>query len=396
MESKFRSLSSRSLSAKINKVKKIKKNDLLSSRSLSAKINKVKKIKKNVLTELICSKDSSGFCNTFNKIGSNSLKEIFNGYTDFSLMKSHQVLNEGANGEVTKIVYEIDNLKTVAILKKSLNDKADNLFYEYAVGKYFINRIKNCFPCFCETYALYSNNMNLDEPEQDKKLITNITDELLKETCLQPQKFSVLSEFVDSEGSIYDVIYKEKSIKEKAMYCVFQVYFALAVLRKNFTHYDLHENNVIVYVPKPEHYIQYHYVFHDKTISFKSQYCVKIIDYGRCFFDNNNLFGYKTNASIQENRKDIPVESNTFPKFTDQQDFESSKKLHEKLRTIKDGCLLKPVGELNEDTKGYGYYFTDKRDISQEEDCYFIDFSKKNESHDLRLFKYIYDQEDEY
>ena len=350
----------------------------------------VKKANKAVFTELVCSKSSSGFCNTFNRFGSDSLKELFNGYTDFSLIKSHQVLNKGANGEVTKIVYEKDDFKTVAILKKSLNDEADNLFYEYAVGKYFINRIKNCFPCFCETYALYSDNVKLDEPEQEEKRINKITTDLLKETCFDPEKFSVLSEFVNSEGSLYDLIYKNKSMLEKTMYCVFQVYFALAVLRKNFTHYDLHSNNVIVYVPNPGHYIQYHYVFNDKTISFKSQYCVKIIDYGRCFFDNNILFGYKTNASIQEERKDEIYMSNTFPKFSDPKDFESSKNLHEKLRTIKNGCFKNILGDYGEDIRGYGFYFKELRNRNDVAETFHINFSKKNESHDVKLFDYIY------
>ena len=381
MESKSRS-SSRRLSSRSSSRR-------LSSRSLSAKINKVKKIKNNVLTELVCSKDSSGFCNTFNKIGSNSLKEIFNGYIDFSLIESHKVLNSGANGEVTKIVYQKDNLKTVAIIKKSLNNEADNLFYEYIVGKYFINRIKNCFPCFCETYALYSDNVELDKSRQDTKRITKITDKLLKETCIEPQKFSVLSEFVESVGSLHNIIFKQKSMLENKDYSIFQVYFALAVLRKNFTHYDLHADNVILYVPKPGHYIQYHYVFNDKTISFKSQYCVKIIDYGRCFFDNEFLFSYKTNASIQGNRIDELVMSK-FTKFTDPKDFESSKNLHEKLRTIKNGCFKKSVGDYGDDIEGYGYFFKDIRNRYDVADTYHIDFSKKNESHDVKLFDYIY------
>ena len=35
------------------------------------------------------------------------------------------------------------------------NNDADNLFYEYFVGKYFINNFINRFPCFLETYELF-------------------------------------------------------------------------------------------------------------------------------------------------------------------------------------------------------------------------------------------------
>ena len=347
---------------------------------------KIKKIKNAVLTELVCTNDNSGFCNTFNRSGSESLKKIFNNYTNFKLIKSHEDLNEGANGVVTKIIYEKDNFKTVAVLKKSLkkNEQADNLFYEYIVGKYFINRIKNCFPCFCETYALYSDNMNLNEPDKNEKLVKNITDELLEKTCTEPQNFSVLSEYVNSEGSLGVI---KRNMVEKTMYSVFQVYFALAVLRKNFTHYDLHSGNVMVYIPKPGHYIHYHYVFNDKTISFKSQYCVKIIDYGRCFFDNNNLFRYITNAEKQEERSDEQVKKKVpFPKFKLQKykDFESSERLHNKLKTI-EKCLINNFGDYGETINGHGFYFKEERSPRDEKDTLYIDLSKKNESHDLKL-----------
>ena len=354
------------------------------------------KLKNAVLTELVCTKDNSGFCNTFNRSGSESLKKIFNDYTDFKLLKSHNVLNKGANGEVTKIIYEKDKFKTVAILKKSLNEQADNLFYEYAVGKYFINRIKNCFPCFCETYALYSDNMEFNEPDKNEKLVINITDELLEKTCTEPQKFSVLSEYVNSEGSLHELINIKQNMVERVFYSVFQVYFTLAVLRKNFTHYDLHSNNVMVYIPKPGHYIHYHYVFNDKTISFKSQYCVKIIDYGRCFFDNKNLFRYNTNASIHDERSDERVKKKVkFPEFEYQKDFESSKRLHIKLKTI-EKCVINNFDDYGETIYGYGFYFKEERNKEDEEDTFYIDFSKKNESHDLKLFNIIYGREVKY
>ena len=59
----------------------------------------------------------------------------------------------------------------------------------------------------------------------------------------------------------------------------------LAQLKNNFTHYDLHDGNVIVYEPIKGKHIQYHYhIGGGQTVSFKSPYISKIIDYGRSYF----------------------------------------------------------------------------------------------------------------
>lgn len=349
--------------------------------------------KKMVGTQLVCG--NGGFCHSFNKTGSEDLKRIFNGYTDFDLINKHEKLNEGANGAVEKIVYKKNDLKSVAILKTSLKNNADNLVYEYIVGKCFINRIKNCFPCFCETYALYSSFKGFGKDDRRMKN-TIMTDELLKVSCSNPSQFAVLTEYVESEKTLYSLFRNKKDSDEKILYCMFQVYFALAALRKNFTHYDLHASNVIVYEPKPGHYIEYKYEFSDNTtVSFKSRYCVKIIDYGRCFFDNTNLFGYKTNASISANRKDEPVDSNAFVS-PPSPSFMSSRVLHEKLKTFRQECLLegKKEGYYGEDINGYTFYFKEKRTESDWRNTLRINFDNKNESYDLKLFENIYGNKD--
>jgi hypothetical protein len=65
----------------------------------------------------------------------------------------------------------------------------------------------------------------------------------------------------------------------------------LMCLQNEFTHYDLHSDNILIYEPVIGKYIQYHYFVDGNEISFKSKYIVKIIDYGRCYFhdtDTNN------------------------------------------------------------------------------------------------------------
>ena len=65
---------------------------------------------------------------------------------------------------------------------------------------------------------------------------------------------------------------------------MYQVYFALSEVCNNFTHYDLHTDNVLLFEPVVNKYIHYHYTNKDgSTCSFKSRYIVKMIDYGRSY-----------------------------------------------------------------------------------------------------------------
>ena len=72
------------------------------------------------------------------------------------------------------------------------------------------------------------------------------------------------------------------------------------MLSNEYTHYDLHTNNVLLYKPVNGKYIQYHYHLPDGTVvSFKSRYIVKIIDYGRSYIDGS-MRDYKQICRIAE------------------------------------------------------------------------------------------------
>ena len=238
----------------------------------------------------------------------------------------------------------IQDFTAYAILKSNLNRKADNLLYEYMVGLY-INTLNKRFPCFLETYGYYTYN-NVDRKNLWEMLQTNVerlsSNKELRQTLLKnnmtlhpleytdvandekmnviyinactkegrdQKRQSILIQYFDNvitfgsflrNANKYNHIYNEYtlpfSIDEIAITItiLFQVYFTLAQLKDNFTHYDLHTENVLLYIPNDKKYIEYHY--HDisggNITTFKSKYMVKIIDYGRCFFkDDVNKFG---------------------------------------------------------------------------------------------------------
>jgi len=115
-----------------------------------------------------------------------------------------------------------------------------------------------------------------------------------------------------------------------------------------YTHYDLHTENVLLYEPVKNAYIQYFYHMNNgSVISFCSHYIAKIIDYGRSYYDKQLI----PNTQIDANSKNI----------------------YKKLCTL-DGC--KPnCGS----TSGYGWFEPNNSLSSQ----------TRNNSHDLRLLQML-------
>jgi len=304
--------------------------------------------------QTICS--DSGVCLSFgSKV--DEITHFFNGFTnfDYAISPIQRLGKPSVNGFVKEIAYEKKGYKAHSILKSSQEPTADNLVYEYLVGIKFVNRIVKQFPCFVQTYGLYF----YDSPESWKVMkgtvstnkshlkhitIQNSID--YGKACKESKYAAILIQHVKDAKPLSDLLSVgtyTRFIKNNLLYVLFIVYQALASLSTVFTHYDLHTGNVLLYEPVKGKYIQYNYHQADgSTIVFFSPYVVKIIDYGRSFFDNGNV---------------------------------NSRKIYEKICTVnacKPDCgsssglaWLNPTSE------------------------FFISSSQKNESHDLRLVKTI-------
>jgi len=304
--------------------------------------------------QTICS--DSGDCISFGK-HVDEITHFFNGFTNFDHVDGdiQRLGKPSANGFVKEIAYEKQGYKAYAILKSSQNPTADNLVYEYLVGIKFINRIVKQYPCFVQTYGLYFYDNN----EAWKYMKNTMTTQKLYlkqlnhqntidygKACTDSKYACILIQHIKHAKPLSDFLsvgMYTRFIKNDLLYVLFIVYQALASLSKVFTHYDLHSGNVLLYEPVKGKYIQYNYHQSDgSTIVFYSPYIVKIIDYGRSFFDNGNV---------------------------------NSRKIYDKICTVnecKPECgayaglgWLHPTPEL------------------------FISSSQKNESHDLRLVKNI-------
>jgi len=310
-------------------------------------MNRTKHKRREMYLKSICSE--AGLCIAFG-IESIKIKEFFN---HFSFELVDQVKRIGApssNGFVNELRYTKRGYNAYAVLKSTTSYESDNLMYEYRVGQ-FLNKMTFLFPCFLETYGLfkYKSYDEWNHMRTTKQVIPSVF-----RSMLEPQPFDLS---VGCENSRYMAVLIQhirgcKTVRETLnehtfqhiLPILFQIYYPLFHMRKNFTHYDLHMENVILYEPVPGQYIEFHYQTETGVITFKSPYIAKIIDYGRCYFN----------------------------------DTEDSKDIYDEV------CQLPKCKKKCGDERGFSNFR-----LSNERGFYHIVTQKKNESHDLRFLNSV-------
>jgi hypothetical protein len=268
---------------------------------------------------LICSDES--VCLAFGDVAE-QVKAFFDGFVRFNYAKRviKRIGNPSVNGFVFEIKNETRGYTAYSVLKSAQEPSSDNLMYEYHVGLY-VNKLNKLFPCFVETYGLFKyvseHQWSLFKDVPAKKIID--LHALQRALVLQPLDYAVgcpaskymavLIQHLPNPQTLDDVFVNARFIKDELMYALFQLYMPLARLMHNFTHYDLHLGNLLLYEPVVGKFIEYHYHYTPtwessmhltsttrrtrtahmasmdaETISFKSSYMLKIIDYGRSYF----------------------------------------------------------------------------------------------------------------
>jgi hypothetical protein len=240
-------------------------------------------------------------CITFGK-EIDTIKDHFNGFTKFNYVsKIKRIGKESTNGFINEITYEHRGYKSHAILKSAMEKDADNLYFEYLVGKY-INKLNRRFPCFLETYGCFVYNsedewrsMMTPNTNMDlKKIMSPFPENGFGTSCKKSKHIALLIQHINSARSLHDMTNFSRFNDHELLYALFQIYMTLSCLADKYTHFDLHTDNILVYEPVKNKYIEYHYHTKDGEVSFKSKYITKIIDYGRCFFKDNHT---KTGSS---------------------------------------------------------------------------------------------------
>lgn len=267
-------------SKKITDFMKKSKKNMNASKKITKFMKKTESKRSAVFLNSVC-KDS-GQCIAFG-IENDKILKLFNGFTNdsnFNLkdyIVSKKILQSGANGDVTEIKFSRHNYDIYTVLKESIDETSDNLFYEYLTGMH-LNEMNKQVPHFVNTYNILLHHGSY----------SNIND-LANNSCDAPTNIRLLIQHIHNPLFIQDLVEKQQSTD--LLTTLIQVYFTLFTFSNEFTHYDLHGRNVLLYKPKDNYYIHYHYKCKGYNFSFKSQYLAKIIDFGRSFTKiSNNIF----------------------------------------------------------------------------------------------------------
>lgn len=238
--------------------------------------------------------------------------EHFNNF-NYIMPKMTVIMNkgEGTNGSVMRVTYMRRNMYAYCVYKIANNDDSDNLFYEYWVGKYFVNRCCEMFPTFLKTYGLYAISTRIPlnkffaDAGTNPKLYRRVefdfqSNVVPNEACSENERLLLniqhYGRFITFEKAMFHPEGRSVGMQFEMATLLFQVYFALSSLGDTYTHYDLHTTNVGIYSPyTTSEYILMHYHMPDSSvISFPTRYIAKIIDYGRNYVRFNDHIDSQT------------------------------------------------------------------------------------------------------
>jgi hypothetical protein len=317
-------------------------------------MNRTKSKRREMYLKTICSE--AGLCIA---LGEETLKikEFFRNFSFDLVDRIKRIGAPSANGFVNEVRYSKRGYNAFAVLKSAASYHADNLMYEYRVGQ-FLNKMSLLFPCFLETYGLFKYKGH--DQWQHMYSTKDVTPGVFRDSidpqpmdlavgCNKSRHMAILIQHIRGCQTFREWLTPHKIIH--VLPILFQVYYPLFHMRKNFTHYDLHTDNVLLYEPAPGKFIQYHYHTDTGVISFQSPYIAKIIDYGRSYF----------------------------------KDGEDSKDIYDQV------CRLPECRDMCGDQRGFASF-----PLSNEQQFYHIVSQKKNESHDLRFLTMVLDMVKDY
>ena len=192
------------------------------------------------------------------------------------------------------------------ILKIPQNDPfSDNLLYEYHMGLH-INKLRQKYPCFINTYALfYLNSYVKNDISKFFKSMPFITNDDVKTGKLknivskiedietlpslansghERLNFAILLEYI--EGKTLKSMNSEIKDYIELAKIYYQIYGPLAKLDGYFTHNDLHTDNIMITkMNTPIHFTYNLGEKDEENVSFKTKYLARMIDYGRARID---------------------------------------------------------------------------------------------------------------
>lgn len=302
------------------------------------------------------------------------------------------------HGFLYKLNYILNEKSIDVLLKSARNDNTDNLYHEYLAGL-CINEFSKYFPFFPKTYKLGAYN---DDISWDYFLtssgITNLAMNIVhyihdldptnfedntKISCQSSKHICIFTQYLNLKDTLHTNLYKyivypnvynslHTVSLTRHILLLYLIYKTLSQLADYFTHYDLHLGNIGIYEIPQNKCITLNITLDSDTIQLKTNQLPIFIDFGRSFFNCQNL-----NASLNSSEK---LMKSVCSLDNTNQDVSQ--------RLCNDKCG---------DNKGYhfcGNLLQDGTFTNTDTNNYWINRVKRNMSHDLRLLVTIYRQFD--
>ena len=258
--------------------------------------------------------------------------------------------------------------------------KPDNLYYEYLAGQ-CVNKLSLFFPNFVKTYSAgmyrkpeyheyFYNECETKDlvtlPDKFSNMINPLNADNIEKniinSCHNWSQIVLITQWIPAYGCLEDFLPKIIDIGQEPLMIeyiklLYIIYLTLSSLKNTFTHYDLHEENILLTkVPNNKYISLIYHLPNGETRIINTKYIPVFIDYGRSYIncDSPILTSPEIFNIVCKNEKQCPVRCGDYLGYS----FSGNKK--------KDGTF--------EDT---------------DEDDYYINSAKRNMSHDLRLISDI-------
>ena len=192
------------------------------------------------------------------------------------------------------------------------NTDGTHIFYEFLVGEY-VNLLHTFLPCFIYTYEIIEFNESFNELHSSTfnqmKTIDDLSYSLTK--CSNNNGLALLHEYNGGHYMTFQEYLANNKLYELNI-ILFQIYICLAYLDTAFTHNDLSYNNIRLYKLPHNQYITLIYQQPSESITIKSSYIVKIINYKNSYFYRDTSCNSNTiaNLLINKTNSNIPITYN--------------------------------------------------------------------------------------
>ena len=280
-----------------------------------------------------------------------------------------EILGIGANGVVVKFIPNPDtpNLIPIAVkISSDLDECALSLkfkhIFEDPESKDLFAKIYSCFESndlsqFDKESIIQA--MDSEETRQKANLILNLVHDATKRKYVtNPQKplVFILSEFLDGQSLHYTKI----ETREDMYSILFEVKYAIrwAFEKYNFTHNDLHSNNVMIVKNKTPRY----YEINGKMYMITSLYQPKMIDYDMASVDLKEYQDYNNYERLVNSILHYQEEGEGLIMFSkeelmDESAIMSQFEITKKIKTNDAKCIFCPEKSQHMLERNYAYKF---------------------------------------